>query len=104
MQAKQSSFFFLNKDTDFNSLHQSTLNSSNIERVTEYKYLGIWLNDSFTPKHCESEYETASKSWVSVQKQILIPLFNCRKTTLYNMLAGVHHGTLQTHSANCFML
>lgn len=35
---------------DYLSLHISTTNGSNIERVMEYKHLDIWLDDKFTFK------------------------------------------------------
>uniref|UniRef100_A0A0E9XHX0 Uncharacterized protein n=1 Tax=Anguilla anguilla TaxID=7936 RepID=A0A0E9XHX0_ANGAN len=39
------------KNIDYNSLHISTANGSNIERVTEYKYLGIWFDEKLTFKY-----------------------------------------------------
>lgn len=39
------------RDIAYNNLHISTRNGSDIERVTEYKYLGIWLDDKFTFKY-----------------------------------------------------
>ena len=38
-------------EIDFSSLRITTLNGGNIDRVSEYKYLGIWLDDKFTFKY-----------------------------------------------------
>ena len=42
--------FSRDRDADFNGLNISTADSSIIERVTEYKYLGIWLDEKLTFK------------------------------------------------------
>ena len=42
--------FSRSTNTDFNYVNITTLAGSNIERVTEYKYLGIWLDDKLTFK------------------------------------------------------
>ena len=39
------------REIDFNSLRIITSSGCNIDRVTEYKYLGIWLDDKLTFKH-----------------------------------------------------
>ena len=38
------------RKTELNKLHISTINGTNIERVSEYKYLGVWLDEKFTFK------------------------------------------------------
>lgn len=43
--------FTRSKNIDYNSLHISTANGSNIKRVTEYKCLGIWFDEKLTFKY-----------------------------------------------------
>ena len=38
------------RNIDPNKVHISTVNDTKIKRVTEYKYLGVWLDEKFTFK------------------------------------------------------
>ena len=43
--------FSRSQNTDFSNLRITTTNGSSIEKVSVYKYLGIWLDDKLTFKH-----------------------------------------------------
>ena len=46
------------QNINYDFLHINTFNGSPIERVTEYKYLGIWLDDQLTFKYHISDLTT----------------------------------------------
>lgn len=50
LNAKKTKFmlFTSTRDIDYNGMHITTVNRSNIERVTEYKYLSILLDEKLT--------------------------------------------------------
>ena len=52
LNTKKTKFMLFSRstNTDFNTVNITTLTGSNLERVTDYKYLGIWLDDKLTFK------------------------------------------------------
>ena len=65
---------------DHNSVHLYTKTGSEIERVTEHKYLGIWLDEDFSFKYHINElilklrqkigFLYRNKSWIMVISSI----------------------------------
>ena len=43
--------FSRSKNICYNDLRITSMNGADIERVTEYKYLGIWIDEKLTFKH-----------------------------------------------------
>ena len=50
LNAGKTKFILFSRAKDIEGLQITTTNGSNIERISEYKYLGIWLDEKFTFK------------------------------------------------------
>ena len=71
---------FSKSKTINNDLRIVTLNRSPIDRVSEYQYLGIWLDDKLTFKHHISELTTKLRQKIDLlyRNKVNFPLI-CQK-------------------------
>ena len=83
-------FFTRSKDIDFSSIVITTLDGTIIERVTEYKYLGIWLDERLTFKFHITNLASKSRQKIGFlyrNKDSFPPL--CRKRIIESIFLSV---------------
>ena len=91
LNASKTKFMLFSKSkTTYNDLRIDTLNRSPIDRVSEYKYLGIWLDDKLTFKHHISELTTKLRQKIGLlyRNKVNFPLI-CRKRVVEAVFMSV---------------
>ena len=78
------------KNVDYNSLQISSLNGTQISRVTEYKYLGLWIDEKLTFKFHTEKLASKLRQKVGFlfRNRLRFPQF-CRKRVVESIFLSV---------------